>query len=490
MSDKNKIGKPFLVLLTSIIILVILSIAPLLEWSGGFIKEYNLFSEIIDDETNSIESVQIENVFIDPLLVEIIDNKISGQDSSSTVAISANAQDTIITLGGVSASDTTDTIVTPLPTPIAPRVGDMVIIEDYSDNRDGLFNLKRAIANRDNLGRPVRIAFLGDSYIEGDIFSQHVREGLQNEYGGSGVGYVNMHSEFPGFRKSIKQRSSGWSTHDFINGNISRKNVFIAQQYFSAQGNAKSTYTGTDYANHLSNWERSKFVFISPASMSISLKIGETWENYDIAGATDSVQCIDVSQPTSEFGVKVNSTNFIGLGVWLEGNNGITVDCMSTRGSSGLTLTRVSKDLTKQLSNYIEYDLIILEYGINAMSTGQTDFSAYAQHIGKVIEHLRDCYPNSDILLMGIGDRGEKRNGVVKTMKNVPNMIKAQRGLAMESKCLFWDTREAMGGEDAAAKWANNKPAYVNKDYIHLSYQGGRVLANEFVKSLIHAINE
>ena len=63
-------------------------------------------------------------------------------------------------------------------------------IDDYSTGRSGMIPLYEALHNRNNLGRPVRIAMLGDSYIEGDILSADLRQLLQEHFGGSGVGLV------------------------------------------------------------------------------------------------------------------------------------------------------------------------------------------------------------------------------------------------------------------------------------------------------------
>ena len=71
-----------------------------------------------------------------------------------------------------------------------------------------------------------------------------------------------------------------------------------------------------------------------------------------------------------------------------------------------------------------------------------------------VINHVRFCYPDADILLMGIGDRGERRGSQVRSTAVAPAMISAQRDAARRAHCLFWDTREAMGGEDAVGSGA------------------------------------
>ena len=96
-----------------------------------------------------------------------------------------------------------------MPQPIDPRRDGYVAIEDYTPGGTGISRLRNAFSQ--SRERCVRVAFVGDSYIEGDIFTQDVRSQLQDIYGGAGVGYVNMYSEFPGFRRSVRQSGSGWN---------------------------------------------------------------------------------------------------------------------------------------------------------------------------------------------------------------------------------------------------------------------------------------
>ncbi len=105
-----------------------------------------------------------------------------------------------------------------------------------------------------------------------------------------------------------------------------------------------------------------------------------------------------------------------------------------------------------------------------------------------VINHLRACYPSARILVMGIGDRGEKREGKVRSMSTIPAMINVQRDAARATGALFWDTRDAMGGEDAIVEWTRN--GWTNKDYIHLSHKGGKVLAEKFGNALKQLIDQ
>ena len=64
--------------------------------------------------------------------------------------------------------------------------------------------------------RPVRIAVLGDSFIEGDIMTAMLRELLQKRFGGKGCGYLPITSITASNRVTVKQSFEGWTTHQFI----------------------------------------------------------------------------------------------------------------------------------------------------------------------------------------------------------------------------------------------------------------------------------
>ena len=105
----------------------------------------------------------------------------------------------------------------------------------------------------------------------------------------------------------------------------------------------------------------------------------------------------------------------------------------------------------------------------------------------EVVQKVKACYPGSDILVMGIGDRGEKRGGAIHSMVGTKNMVEAQRDVARQTHSLFWDTKEAMGGEDAIVKWSGN--GWANKDYVHLTHKGGKQLAAEMVNAIKTNLN-
>ena len=66
-------------------------------------------------------------------------------------------------------------------------------IIDYGyEEKNNMGNLLVKLAQSASSHTPVRIAYFGDSYFTTDAFSATLRESLQQEYGGSGIGYVSV----------------------------------------------------------------------------------------------------------------------------------------------------------------------------------------------------------------------------------------------------------------------------------------------------------
>lgn len=465
-----KKGSPTLIIVIAVVLVAVMSLLPLSKWTGGRVKDFSLISDIVKEAAIMQENASGEgSEEIDPALLQAEQENETGETSETRLRSGLN---------GEIETETADRHIDTIISPVRPsRVGDLVRVEDYTTASTGFANLRAAIGS----GKLARIAVVGDSYIEGDIFTQDLRALFQDTYGGEGVGYVNMHTDFPGFRRSVKQSGSGWKTF-MANKKAERRYIDIAEQYAVPSGTATSVYEGTKQNSHTASWSRSQFLFISPDDITISVKTDDSeWEERNIAGSP-SVQSLEITGQVSRFGIKTSAASLIGLGVWLDGVSGVSVDCMSSRGFSGITLKKVSPELSHEMSRFVDYDLIILEFGINAMSAKQKNYSNYCTHMVEVINHIRLCYPQADIMLMGVGDRGQKIGSQVKSMPTGQAMISAQRDAARRAHCLFWDTREAMGGEDAVVQWSSS--GLINKDYIHLTHKGGARLARELFNAI------
>lgn len=473
--SKNKKGYPFLIIGGAIVLLVALSLVPWSDLTGGRIKDFNLLSDLFP---GSVKTTGEEN--IDPELAAALG---AGKDAN---ALEVEIPDTVTRIRMTKILEGKDSIS--LHEVIEPKepvhnvnADGMVIIEDYTVGEVGLKNLKSALAQVDN--RPVRIAVIGDSYIEGDILTMNIREALQNKYGGAGVGYMPVSSELTGFRTTVRQTCSGWTKHEIRKDTRSGMKT-LPGEYFTSQGSGKSTFKGVGTLANLDQWNQTTVLAVAPSGGKIIVNTDNDADTLDME-AEDVVKALTLNGTTTSATVKATGGVEI-AGVYLNNNNGVCIDNMSLRGNSGQTHRKLSVERAAQMRQYVDYDLIIVEYGINALSSSQSDYSGYQKLMMQTISRLKECYPNADIIMLGIGDRGQKAGSEVKSISTSENMVKAQRDAARLTGVLFWDTRKAMGGENSVLKWRAD--GMINPDYIHLNQKGGRELARIFVNSLYNSL--
>ncbi len=458
----NKPQRLFAVIISAVIFLILLSICPWQSWTGGRLKDFSLITGVktpvaVDNDTTLSD--------IDPELVAM-------QAEIESAEKHDNSMDTAIVF---SPSDIDFTVPT--------REG-VVLIEDYSANGNGLARLSNTLSQASS--RNVRIAMVGDSYIEGDILAQDIRSQLQSIYGGCGVGYVGAFSQFPGFRHSVIQTTSGWDEVEIRKMNDDPLRTILGHYHKAQTSVATTRFKATSKVPHADAWMRSRVLFIAPSSGAVSLESSDTQLASMAVSASDSLQSLTYDGKVSDLKLKSDIKGLKVLGLWLEGRNGIVLDDISLRGNSGVSHRKLNESMTRQMRRWIDYDLIILEFGMNVLSATQRNYSSYGKGLVEVINNLKRLYPNAQILVMGVGDRGTKVGSDVVSMSTIPALIKAQRDAAAATGSLFYDTREAMGGNGAALDWHNRK--LVNSDYVHLNHKGGKVLGEIFVKSLNSSI--
>ncbi len=466
MSGKNQ-GSPFIIIAVAVCLVAALSFVNWDEMTGGKVHGFNLLSDVMQPDSTAVVA---SNEVIDPELLQELSN-ISAAAPALVEGSAETDSDTLIVAERVVPSKN-------------PRIGGEMVIEDYTPSQVGMPAVRSALTRRQS--EPVRIAVIGDSYIEGDIFTQDIRRMMQEQYGGRGVGYVPAHSMVAGFRRTVSISDHCWTQVSSPKG--TNKPYFnISGEYFIAGDNASVMYKGNAKDSRLAAWSRSSVMFVAPCDGSVSLVTDQGEQTFDIT-ASDAPQMVSVDAETTSLKINVALPGLVFLGAWLEDSSGVTVDCMSIRGDSGITRRKINFQLSNQMAEHIGYDLIILEYGINALSAAQTNYDAYANLMVDVVERLRLSYPCADILMLGIGDRGQKVNGEVHSLPTASTMVEAQRRAAQKSGCLFWDMREAMGGEDAIVSWRERK--LVNGDYIHLNSAGGREMARLLVPSINKMLSE
>lgn len=390
----------------------------------------------------------------------------------------------------VAYSDTVALPVVKKPAFVDTCRNGMVCIEDYADSTSlGMKAFYRALGEVQQ--RAVRIAYFGDSFIEADILTADLREMLQKRYGGCGVGYVTITTEVAGYRPTVGHTWDGWTSHAVTDGHFDRSQQDISNHYFIPRSGAFVTLKGQrKYASRLDTCQASTIYFISPDSARITATInGKTAKTFEVSPGDSTLQALTVRGKIGSVRWQVDSiqAHATFYGATMDAENGIAVDNFSVRGSSGQQLGNIPMAMLRRYHRLRPYDLIVLQYGLNVASEQGVNYTYYTHAMAKVIAHLKDAFPETSILLVGVGDREYKdENGELHTMPGVKNLIRYQQALAADTHIAFWNMFDAMGGEGSMEKLVDSHPQMANYDYTHINFRGGKHLAEILYKTLLY----
>jgi D-alanyl-lipoteichoic acid acyltransferase DltB (MBOAT superfamily)/lysophospholipase L1-like esterase len=171
-------------------------------------------------------------------------------------------------------------------------------------------------------------------------------------------------------------------------------------------------------------------------------------------------------------------------GISIESETGVVVDNISQRGSAGLEFTMVDRDNLKEAYKKLSPDLVILHYGLNIVKNVRDDYSYYQKGLVRQIALIRKISPLTPILIVGVTDMAANEGDSIKSYKNIPAIIDAQKRAALKADVIFWDSYGAMGGKSSIVRWAGKKPPLAQKDFIHFTYAGADTLSNMLASNL------
>ena len=356
-------------------------------------------------------------------------------------------------------------------------------IEDYSKDKKAMHAIFESLNKENALSR---MAFFGDSFIDGDIFTAEVRKILQEKFGGSGVGFVPIASEIAGFRQTIRHSFSGIDSYNIIE-NKGGEDFAAGGYYFTSNGQGNVTYSGItgnaklqDLKNiqlFYSTTTSARFLYrMNGESGAISASGSNQIQSAKIAG--NLTNSITFSFPSGE-GTKLYGASF-------EDAKGVIVDNFGMKSNSGIALSKISAQNWSEFNQLRDYKLIVLQFGLNVLGPKTTQLDWYVKSMVELIGRIKQACPKASILILGMPDRSVKKDGEYQTMSSIPLMIEAQREIAKKCGVAFWDLFSGMGGENSMISFVNNKPALANKDYTHLTFAGGEKLASIFTKTFLH----
>ncbi len=365
-------------------------------------------------------------------------------------------------------------------------VFDSSLINDYADSPAGMMSnfYKKLNALKSSKGK-VRIAYFGDSFIEGDYITGQLRDKLQNIYGGNGIGFIPMQSVIADTYPFIRfDNNTSWTDYNYHN-NPQKYALGLMGHVFYSTGNSWSQYAVVN--NKFKNIDL--FTGKTPDSTSVvTLTVVKDGREEKVSinnGSFVNKTVLNNGTPVNKLKIQCADKTLPVYGISIEDSTGVYIDNYAFRGNTGLLALQLQPRIMKSFGDYFNYDLIIVHYGLNALVHNDTNYQWFSRGMYKLIEKIRASYPNTPILLVSTSDVAYYNQGKYTTDPGVPVLVRTQNEIAKKNKTAFWNLYYAMGGENTIANWAEGDTAYAYKDYMHVNAKGASKVAGIFLDKLL-----
>lgn len=481
------------VLLTLIVVLILLGLTLVRPFGGdelGF-RRINILSKVVSDSLWD-DILGYQDIDADLLAEQPAQRQVTLSDTIGVVDSSARqAIVEQVTMDSLSKA-IYDRSLTEAPMGVTP-------LEDYSVlGEDRVSEFMAKLRGCAKSGDQVRVAVMGDSFIECDILTSDLRRLMQERFGGSGVGYAQVDCSQAPFSRNVVHSWSGWRRISAVSSPSWAKFLpsLLAYEPLASVPATVQWKIAPSVGSHM-RYDKAKLLFINRSGVTINASIDGLHREYKLEPTGEQLQTLIVESADS-LNTDINSLKleFIapaaGLtlyGAMLERSTGVAVDNYSVRGNSGLLLSSINSSLTKELMEMYPIDLVVLSYGLNVVGANQVNYSDYITNMEKCVAHLRGAIPGVPILMLSVSDRLTRNSsGALETMRGVVALEQAQRQMAQRLGIAFWSTYSAMkqmGGMESFAQKGLGA-----KDYTHIGPGGGRKIAIRLFDAIMASQNK
>ena len=496
-------SRGWLVAVATLAVLIVVSFIPPISVGGVSLRRASIISDLITIENNTPTDEVLAEAApeIDVEEFEVDLEQVAQTVARTTATASPTGEATSASWEGIFDEQPTGGEIeqsTPLPleailtadySDILPEDGLITSVEEFrGDDFDTPLNrfYEKLLAGQE----PVRVAFMGDSFVEGDILTADLRELLQDTFMGGGVGFVPFASPFTGFRQTIKTTSKGWTPYNIMQ----RKSVpepyvgdfFVSGWLARPAAGASTRWEMSSKRRHLDECSRARLLFICREAARIAVTLNDGEERIFEFEADDVVRQIVVEEErisSLEMKILSGEAGFTGIGADFDSKEGVAVDNFSIRSNNGQAMFWSSAAVNAQIHTMRAYDLVILQYGLNIMQADRHNYSLYGEQVEKMIRYAESCFPGAAILVMGVSDRSQRGEQGIVPMSSAVDLTASQREAAEKCGASFWNTYEAMQRMGGMTRFVEN--GWAGKDYTHINYAGGREIARQLYYGLL-----
>ncbi len=365
----------------------------------------------------------------------------------------------------------------------------------------GYYFGKLTLAELGVKGAVARASHWGDSVIGGDGMTEAIRQRLQKRFGDAGHGFhiLGKYNRWYSHRGVRFQERRDWKTCLIIFKCEKDRRFGYGGVSSTSSGRALSVWSTVPegFGSKVSRFEL--WYQKRPDGGGFEIRVDGKVERVVDSRApavSDDLERLELSDGPHEIQVAALGTGVArGYGVVLERNvPGAVWEEMSLIGAFTQRLDYQDQEHISGQVQRRDVDLMVFIFGGNDLAREHGDLKSttqpYEQEYARVIRKLRAGKPQAACLIMSLTDHAVRVNGAIVSRPIVARLVDAQRKVALEEGCGFFDTFQAMGGAGAIAKGREEKPPLAAPDLRHPTVAGQRRIGTLLYGALMHGYAE
>jgi lysophospholipase L1-like esterase len=369
-------------------------------------------------------------------------------------------------------------------------------IEDASGRGlDRFFaSLRKTAARRP--GAVTRIAHYGDSVIVGDLITRHLRKLFQERYGDAGPGFVLAGMPWDWYRHAGMRigASAGWQTYRGISGGPPDHRYGYGGVTFVTRSTGEHVWITTedDEGRALKASIIDVHYLAQPEGGDIDVLVdGEHVLTLSTSADSGSSAFHAVRVPDGGHRIELRTAGngevrLFGVALEREGP-GVVYDSLGVNNACTTMLGRIDADHLGEQLGHRRPDLIVLTFGANE-SNRPGLVARYRTAVLPAVRQLRRASHGASCLIMAPMDRGMRHDGgEAEPNALIPTIVEAQRGIARDTGCAFFDTFAGMGGSGSMRRWV--AAGLAGGDMVHPTKEGGALIGRELFEAVERAFD-
>lgn len=334
-----------------------------------------------------------------------------------------------------------------------------------------------------------RLVFYGGSHTASDLYTAEIRTRLQRHLGNAGHGFVLAAMPITDYWQSGAQidDGEGWSS------------VYPDFKHFGVDAYG---FAGIAFDADVHSWAAARTDYSTASHLEVLYLRQPGGGRFDVRIDEQPIETIDTASERPEAGLHVYGVpdgahrieieasgsppvRVYGFVLERETDHGVVVDQLGLAGSKARHQLFWDRELWRTFLETRRPDLISVAYGNNEGDDTHLEDDEHVEHFRQMLARIREDFPAASCLVIGPSDRRlADGSGGFTTPPILAVLREAQRTIAAEQGCAYFDTTGWQGGPGAVERWLAAPAPLERDDQLHFTESGYRRLGIALLRAI------